>query len=479
MMTTNQFLAGTAAVGTAMTALCAGPELLWDTEMILEMTGGAALVLHHPEPREIAIVHDAPWEGNVCCYHTVLYDGKKYRMYYRGRAANLPGYGKHEVTCYAESDDGILWVKPKLGICEFAGSKENNIILIDVDASHNFSPCLDTNPDCPPEQRFKALGGMKHGLFLFHSPDGIHWVKSRKDPVITRGAFDSQNTIFYDTVRRCYTAYSRLSCKGRSGTMLRAIQRQTSSDAIRWSEPELLNSGDTAPDVELYTNAIHPYWYNPAVLIGLPKRFVRDRASVYDHSGGGGLPGVSDGLFMSSRDGIHFHRRDEAFVRPGIQHERWVNRNNMSAQGVVPTRPLLEGTPPELSIYSTEGYYGDRPNRLRRLAIRQDGFVSVQAPMSGGAFTMKPLAVDGKKLLLNASTSGAGEIRCEIRDEKGVPLPGYTLVESVPVFGDELELEMKWRSGSDLAPLAGRRVILHFELKDADIYSLSFKPRGR
>ena len=478
-MTVKTILGGTAAVGTAMTALCAGPELLWDTELISEMTGGAKLVLHHPEFREIAIVHDAPWEGNVCCYHTVLYDGKKYRMYYRGMASHLPGYDKHEVTCYAESDDGICWVKPKLGICEFGGSRENNIILIEDDASHNFSPCIDTNPDCPPDQRFKALGGVKKGLYLFHSADGIHWTKSREEPVITQGAFDSQNTIFYDSVRKCYVAYSRLSRKGKNGMMLRAIQRQTSPDAIRWSEPEMLDFGETAPDVELYTNAIHPYWFNPSVYIGLPKRFTRERASVYDHSGGGGLPGVSDGLFMSSRDGIRFHRWDEAFVRPGLQHGRWVNRNNMSAQGVVPTKPFLEGAPPELSIYSTEGYYGDGPNKLRRLAIRQDGFVSVQAPMSGGAFTMKVLAVDGPMLLLNASTSGAGEIRCEIRDERNVPIDGYTLAESIPVFGDEPDLAMKWQGGTSLAPLAGRRVVLHFELKDADIYSLRFGSTGR
>ena len=297
--------------------------------------------------------------------------------------------------------------------------------------------------------------------------------------VITCGAFDSQNTIFYDTVRKCYVAHSRTFDKGRNGMMLRAIQRQTSPDAIHWSEPETLDFGEADPDVELYTNAIHPYWYNPSIIIGLPKRFTRDRASVYDHSGAGGMPGVSDGLFMSSRDGIRFHRWDEAFVRPGIQHERWVNRNNMSAQGVVPTRPFLEGTPPELSIYSTEGYYGDKPNRLRRLAIRQDGFVSVQAPMSGGSFTMKPLTVDGKTLRLNASTSGAGEISGEIRDERNVPIPGYTLAESLPVFGDELDLVMTWQNGTDLTPLAGRRVVLHFELKDADIYSLRFETCAR
>ena len=77
-------------------------------------------------------------------------------------------------------------------------------------------------------------------------------------------------------------------------------------------------------------------------------------------------------------------------------------------------------------------------------------------------------------LLLNASTSALGEIRCEIRDEQNNPIPGYTLEEAIPVFGDELDLAMTWRNGAELKPLLGRKVILHFVLKDADIYSLQF-----
>ncbi len=490
-----------ATMGLAVSALADGPypELLWDMEAISKMTGGAALTLHQPEFREVVMVYDAPWEGNDCCYHTVFHDGRKYCMYYRGGAFHMPGRPDHESTCYAESDDGIHWRRPKLGIWEFDGSKENNIVWMGDEASHNFAPCYDSNPACPPEQRYKAVAGLGKGLCLFYSPDGIHWTKAQPEPILTNGAFDSLNTIFYDGIHNRYVANSRFFQQMENGMVVRAIQRHLSQDAVHWADPEPLDYGPDAPYIELYTNGIHPYVNNPTVYIGLPKRFISNRVSIHDMTDAGGLPGLSDGGFMSSRDGIHFKRWDEAFVRPGLQHERWINRNNMSAQGVVLTKADLEGTPPVLTIFSTEAYDGPEPDRLRRLTLRLDGFVSVKAPYGGGTFTMKPMTIvasqediDGQEvnanftnakgkvmLLLNASTSALGEIRCEIRDEQNNPIPGYSLEDSVPVFGDELDLPMMWKNGAEIRPLVGRTVILHFEMKDADVYSLRFgQPRS-
>ena len=68
------------AFGMATLALAAQPakslgtgrEVMWDMDRIAALDGGAKLTLHHPQQREISLVHDAPWEGNVCCYHTLL-----------------------------------------------------------------------------------------------------------------------------------------------------------------------------------------------------------------------------------------------------------------------------------------------------------------------------------------------------------------------------------------------------------------------
>ena len=89
---------------------------------LFDKASGAKLVLHQPVRREIAIEHNAPWEGNNCGYHTVLQDGDVYRMYYMiahndcGKGEVRPEPAVHEImSAYAESKDGIHWQKPDLG----------------------------------------------------------------------------------------------------------------------------------------------------------------------------------------------------------------------------------------------------------------------------------------------------------------------------------------------------------------------------
>ena len=58
-------------------------ELLTDDHLIQE-ADGIVFRLHQPEPEEVVLVTDRPWEGNTCAYYTIFQDGDKYRMYYRG-----------------------------------------------------------------------------------------------------------------------------------------------------------------------------------------------------------------------------------------------------------------------------------------------------------------------------------------------------------------------------------------------------------
>ncbi|MDD4097383.1 MAG: hypothetical protein PHC30_01305 [Lentisphaeria bacterium] len=463
-------------------ALGQSRELLWDLDRLAELGGRAALTLHRPEFRPVALVHDQPWEGSTCGYHTVFRDQAGYKMYYRGSDYRNGKSTHPEVTCLAESGDGVTWQRPKLGLYEFNGSRDNNIILMDDCATHNFSPFADTRPGCPPEQAYKALGGRnaKTGLFAFASADGAHWTRMADQPVITKGAFDSQNIAFWDGRRGLYVSFFRDFQILADGRRCRAIKTSTSPDFLNWSEPVWLKYEDGTPDEELYTNAVLPYPRAPEVYVGFPKRFQAGRVSCYDHSGAGGLPGLSDGVFMSSRDGVLFKRWTEAFVRPGLQPERWVNRNNMTAWGLVQTAPELPGTPPELSLYSTENYYSEGAVRLRRLTVRLDGFVSVQAPLAGGSLLTRPFTFGAPAgaqpvcLRLNASTSAAGGIRAELRSvENGRPLPGFAAEDGDVLYGDGIDLAMQWKGG-DLRPWSGHPVQLRLELHDADVFSYQF-----
>jgi hypothetical protein len=446
-------------------------ELFVD-ECLIGAMRGASLRLHPPEPREKILDFDKPWEGSSSAYVTVFKDGERYRMYYRGS----PGSGESQVTCYAESSDGVRWAKPSLGIHAYNGSKDNNIVWVGL-GSHNFAPFLDTNPKAPAEQRYKALAGGP--LLALVSADGIHWEKLRDEPVITEGAFDSQNVAFWDAERGpcaqpgpprpggrrggCYAAYFRIFRNG-----VRAIAHSTSQDFIHWSAPHPIDLGDT-PQEHLYTNATTPYFRAPHILLAFPKRFLPTRKVMKDYA----EPGVSDGVFMSSRDGLHFDRRFmEAFLRPGRDIRNWTDRNNMIAWGVVPTAP------DEISIYYSQNYQHPTAH-LRRGVLRTDGFVSVNAPYDGGELVTKPLVFEGNDLVINYATSAAGSVRVEMQDADGKPIEGRSLEDAQEIYGDEIERVVSWKAGGDLGALAGKPVRLRFVLKDADLYSLRFVPKPR
>ena len=357
-------------------------ELFVDDFLIEKLTG-AERRLHRPTARAVAIVHDAPWEGNISYYHTVFRDGDLYRMYYRGGHAGTrkthPESNKHQLVCYAESEDGITWAKPSLGLHEFAGSKENNILWTGIGV-HNFVPFKDANPDCEPGAKYKAIGHGTGGLYAFRSADAIHWELIRDIPVITKGAFDSQNLAFYDTVRGRYVDFHRGFKDG-----VRAIMTCTSPDFLNWTKPEWIEISDGRKE-HLYTNQTTPYHRAPHIFMAFPKRFLPRRNPT-----GHRLPGASDIVFMTSRDGLTFDRWSDAFVRPGLQSERWVNRNNFVNWGIVETASGIPGTPDLLTWYSVEGYYQGDDCQMRRYTLRQDGFVSVSAGLKGGEMLTKPL----------------------------------------------------------------------------------------
>lgn len=440
-------------------------ELFVD-DWLIDKMDGVTLKLHNPTPREVAITFDAPCEGNTSAYVTVFQDENLYRMYFRGSKYDFANdKDLHELTCYAESDDGIHWRKPELNLYEFDGSTRNNIIWRGI-GIHNFTPFKDTNPNIKPDAKYKALGGLgSEGLMAFKSPDGIHWTQIQEKPVITKGAFDSQNLAFWNPLTDCYMDFHR-DFKDN----VRQIMTCTSKDFINWTEPQWIDFGD-APLENLYTNAVTPYYRAPHILMGFPKRFAESRKKIDEDK----WTGVSDGVFMTSRDGMHWHRWLEAFIRPGLQRDRWGQRNNMTAWGIVVTKSDIPDTPDELSIYSSEAYCSDQ-NRMRRYTLRIDGFVSANVQYVGGELVTKPLTFDGKELVINYSTSAVGSIRVEIQDKDGKPISGFAMDDCPEIYGDEIEKVVKWKAGSDLSSLKGKAIRLRFALKDADLYSIRFRP---
>ncbi len=471
-------------------------ELFVDNYVIGKLEGKAELCLHHPVPQEVAVLHDAPWEGSDCHYHSIFKDGNLYRMYYRGwqigTKENVDVTPHPPVYCYAESEDGIHWRKPTLNLFNFDGSKVNNIVLANgyignfqLHLSDNASMFKDDNQNTSSDAQYKALvyTDSFKGLLAFKSRDGIHWLPMSEQAVITDGVFDSQNLAFWDTLGKEYRAYWRIFSEG-----VRAIRTATSKDFIHWENQADLKYIDSPPE-QLYTNQVLPYFRAPHIFIGFPARYIdrgwsksmcslpelehrKIRSKASPRYG----TALTEGLFMASRDGVNFKRWNEAFLRPGIEREgTWNYGQQYIGWGIVETKSPLEGAPNELSIYATENEWTGTSSILRRYTLRIDGFVSVHAPMSGGELITKDLIFFGDKLKLNFSSSAAGDIKVEIQDDKGKPLPGYALEDCPPIFGDSIEREVFWNKGSDLSILEGKPIRLRFVIRDADLFSFQFK----
>ena len=478
-------------------------ELFVDEFLIARKTN-LELKLHHPTPREFVMVRDAPWEGSGSDFEVFIREPDLIRMYYMAAELTnadgtklqfdpaVPGR-RPTYACYAESKDGIHWTRPELGLFEFHGSKQNNIVWSGPQLD-NFTPFKDANPNCPKEERYKAMVAGPGGLFALKSPDGLNWSYLSETPVLTRGKFDTQNNAFWDPLRNTYWCYIR-DFHGPDGkptndtkTGVRDILVTTSTDFRTWTEPQPLKYVNS-PDEALYVNVVQPYLRAPHLFVGFPARYVdrkfspaalrslpdpehRRRRMAFSPRYGTVL---TDGLFMSSRDGRTFNRSNEAFVGPGPQRRNnWVYGDGFVGLGLLETPADDPTAEPELSLYIHDDHWKG-PTRLRRYTLRMDGFMSMHAAGTAGELVSKPVVFKGRTLTLNFSTSAAGSIKVELLGADDQSIPGFALADCDELFGDSIDRTVTWADRSDVSALAGRPLRLRVVMRDADLYSLKFQ----
>ena len=438
-------------------------QLFVDEYLIAEKKG-ADRRLHSPVPQEVAIAVDHPWEAcNIISCASVIHDGDRYRMWYRcdSETGRNPKF-----TAYAESEDGITWIKPSLGLFEFEGSKDNDLVWIG-EPGEDLAPFRDDNPDAPDDERYKAIARIRdeNVIVALASADGLHWRLMREEPILTEGPFDTRNTPFWDSRRGEYAIYTRgkAGSEGSFQNGVRWIRYATSPDFLNWTKQEPIEAGDT-PLEHLYTNACIPYDRAPEIYLAFPSRFVPDRMP----TPGWESSGVNDIVFMSSRDGLHFDRSFmEAFLRPGLDPDAWHERSLYMEWGILHTAPG------EMSMYAMENIRLPT-NHIRRYSLRTDGFVSVNGGYGGGELVTRPFTFQGRGLELNYSTSAVGSLKVEVQDRDGKAIPGFTLDDCPEMFADKIEGKVAWEGGGDVSALAGKAVRLRFALMDADLYAFKF-----
>ena len=452
----------------------ANRQVFVDESLIAEKRG-VRLVLHAPTRREIVIANDHPWEKYGVSYMVTFRDGDRFRAWYRcdARPFDQP---RLTGTAYAESRDGVHWTKPKLGVVEFAGSKQNNLVWCRSDMK-NMAPFKDGNPAAPPDERYKAviasMGRSGKALLGMVSPDGIRWKLMRDEPILTEPPFDSHNIAFWDPWVGQYVAYTRgVRRDGKLGRGMiarfkkgvRWVRRATSKDFRTWTPLKPIATGGY-PMEHFYTNATVPYARAPGVYLMFPSRFADAREPTPGWKYG---KGVNDIVLLSSRDGVHFSRTFmEAFVRPGPDPLNWHERSLYMERGILQTGPC------ELSMYAMENWRADTVH-IRRLTLRPDGFVSARAPYGGGELMTRPLRFAGASLRVNFSTSAVGSFRVEVQDARGKPIAPFTLAGCPDVCGDHVDRQVRWKAGADLGRFAGTPVRLRFVMADADLYAFRF-----
>ncbi len=453
-------------------------EIFVDNKLIDKLEN-LTFELCKPIPAEKVLFFDKPWEGKFSGYVTLIHDKDIYRLYYRGLPISGADGSISEVTCYAESVDGIHFIKPSLGLFEIAGTRDNNVILAnDPPFSHNFAPFLDKKPDIPTEERYKAVAGtFDSGLFVFASPDGVHWRKWTDQPILKGDswndfAFDSQNVAFWSISEQKYVLYFR-TWNGPFRTF-RWVSRTTSLDFLNWEKPVVMDKGN-APWEHIYTNQTSPYFNNPHIYISLSARFVPGCKVLSDEEiqsigvEKGFSHDCSDVIFMSSRGGNSYNRFFlSAFLKPEYPPENWVSRTNYPVCGIVPVNES------QMAFYIQKNS-AQASAHIQRYLLRIDGFSCISAGANEGIFTTIPIVFKGDNLFLNFATSAVGYVKVEIQDREGNPLSGFEFENSIPLKGNRIHFKVSWKGIDNLSKLQGIPIRLSVKMKDADLYAIQFK----
>lgn len=128
-----------------------------------------------------------PDSAGTCYYPgTVCQVGDELWMWYLGMSDQDEKRSASRL-CLAKSKDGINWERPNLGLVEFNGNKDNNLIEFKSGRSmHTMGAIIFYEPDSPDEsKRFKMAFLRGPGLNMAYSPDGVRWTESPNNPRTT------------------------------------------------------------------------------------------------------------------------------------------------------------------------------------------------------------------------------------------------------------------------------------------------------
>lgn len=386
---------------------------------------------------------------------------RRFKMWYMG--------GFLMSTCYAESDDGVVWRKPALDVVP-----GTNIVLKSYrDSSTVWLDHYATDAS----QRYKMANWHDHTLEMHASGDGIHW-----RPLGESGRAGDRSTFFYNPFRHVWVFSIRGDeyATGPSGRYRKYWEARQFAEARNWSgrAPVAWTKADSrdrgfappAPPPELYNLDCVAY---ESVILGL---FSIWRGETDEREK------VNEITVGFSRDGFHWQRLGtQAFAGVNDEPGSWNHANIQSAGGCC----LIVGD--ELFFYVSgrtgiPGTHNPGVCSTGLATLRRDGFASMDwLPADArvlrhgiygpalGVLTTRVMRFSGSHLFVNCDTQG-GALRVEVLDVNGSVVPGYSRADAVPVRGDGTRLPVRWAAG-DISRFANQPVRLRFVLEQGRLFS--------
>jgi len=417
-------------------------------------------------------------------YGSIIRVGAKFRLWYRAQSDRVTAAGNvvsGARLAYAESDDGVHWVKPELGLTEFNGSRRNNLLgmpaHLDYTRIEPLSCFVLHEPEDPdPARRYKmavygryypsavgraavqmAPGNVPSSIYPFFSADGRTWrlaVPAPKNPWFdeTEVPFPVRNNFEIGGLYRFdglyYVAGQELSPDvflADGGLTRRTMVIHWSGDFIRWSHDRALSFhryGYRSPRESLQEAHVPAsVWNRGNVLLGTFGLW---------HGAAATSERRMDLGFLVSSDGLHFREPipDVALLAHG-------------PDGAWDERGLLNGQGFEQVGDETFLYYGSwdisqesrRPPQIGLARLPRDRFagLSPRDPLPAQV-TSQPIPNSRpRSLWLNADgLSSEAFLRVELIDRAGEPLADYAGAHAAVVRSPGLRTRVVWPGGGDL-----------------------------
>ncbi|MCM1139232.1 MAG: hypothetical protein NC453_11740 [Muribaculum sp.] len=416
----------------------------------------------------------------------IWYDEKdgKFKMWYLAGAGSIHKHDKQTFyTGYAESTDGMHWVKPELDLVK-------GTCLVDT-ANRDAATIWLDRKETDPDKRYKMFNverrptDRRWQFILKYSPDGIHW----SEGIAQSGDLYDRSSVFYNPFRDVWCLSMRYGTKvsSRSRSYLEAKDPETAvsmahrvrkgvpdKNVVFWFTPDNLEPRHpNFPNVNpgIYNFDVIPY---ESIMLG---QYAVWQGPENNICGELGIQKRNEICLGYSRDGFHFSRPSHVpFMANDTTDGAW-NWGNMQSVGGV---PLIVGD--SLYFYCSgrrlNDIMWDSYTSTGLAKLRRDGFVSMHADKNGGTLTTEPITFDGEYLFVNvAAPTKKGSLTVEVLDRDGNPIESFSGKNAIPLKRiDSTKAIVEFKDGNSLAALKDQPVRLKFNLVDGDLYSFWVSP---